>query len=71
MRNNRLGLLGALIGGLGVGDLMGIGSSKPRHKDIIRSSVPKEEQDRRIAAAQAKRERKNAARLKQAGGSHA
>ena len=74
MRSSKASLIVAgLMAGLGVGGLSGLpfsgASRKP--KTTARSLVPKEEQERRIAAAQAKRERKNAARLKQAGGNHA
>ena len=73
MRSSKASLVVAgLMAGLGISGLVGSpfgGSGKP--KKSARAVVPQEEQDRRIAAAQAKRERKNAARLKSAGGSHA
>lgn len=74
MRSNKASLIVAgLMAGLGVGGLGGLpfGGATRKPKTTARSSVSKEEQERRIAAAQAKRERKNAARLKSAGGSHA
>lgn len=74
MRSSKASLIvSGLMAGLGASVLGGLslGGATRKPKTTARSSVPKEEQERRIVAAQEKRERKNAARLKSAGGSHA
>lgn len=66
--NTKAGLLMAVMAGLT--SMSAPAMSGNKSKNVIRSEPSKEEQQRRIEAAQEKRERKNAARLYRSNAGH-